>query len=56
MVETIYRIVKNPDRTYSVEITQPNDVHRGATGFKTAEDAAAWVATDKHDRTLRGLN
>jgi hypothetical protein len=53
MSETIYRIVKKPDATYAVEVTQPDQIHRAASSFKTMADAEAWIATDRHNALVR---
>ena len=46
MAETTYRVVKQPDSTYSVEIIS-DFPRRGAGGFRTEAEAEGWIRMDK---------
>jgi hypothetical protein len=42
-----YRIVPQKDLTYGVEITTPNTYPGTVPGFRTEEEAEAWIAEQK---------
>jgi hypothetical protein len=56
MIDTTYRIIRKPDASYSVVVIQPGPQLRGATGFKSLEQAEAWAElsmTPKQRRRFR---
>jgi hypothetical protein len=48
MRRTAYRVVRQKDLTYAVEVTEPGRASRHGVGFKTEDEAEAWA--DANDR------
>jgi hypothetical protein len=47
MAKTVYRIVLQPNATFTVEIYRLGDRHGGAAGFASEAEAEAWISEKK---------
>ena len=47
MTDTTYRVFRQKDDSFAVEITRPGTLSQMAAGFATEAEAANWVAQDK---------
>jgi hypothetical protein len=47
MVSASYQVIPHIDRSFSVEITEPDTLSHAALGFLTETDADTWIASDQ---------
>jgi hypothetical protein len=47
MVNASYQVIPRLDRSFSVEITEPDVLSHAALGFLTEADANSWIISDK---------
>jgi hypothetical protein len=47
MAKSVYRIILQPNSTFTVEIFEPEGRHYGASGFTSVAEAEAWVKEKK---------
>jgi hypothetical protein len=47
MAKTVYRIILQPNSTFTVKIFEPGSRHYGASGFTSVAEAEAWVKKKK---------
>jgi len=47
MVNASYQVIQRLDRSFSVEITEPDVLSHAALGFLTEADANTWIVGDK---------
>jgi hypothetical protein len=45
--DATYRVIRQPDRSFGVEVTIPDTHPTTVTSFATAADAEAWIADHK---------
>jgi hypothetical protein len=47
MTDATYRVVRQQDESFAVEVSRPGALGQLATGFATEADADHWIAQDK---------
>jgi len=53
MTDTVYRVLRQADDSFHVELIKPGALPRLATGFPSETDAESWISEDK---TLANLD